>query len=53
MKVYKCICKRCSHVWIPQVSKPLHCPKCKSPYWNRPYTRSDIVLKLEKVNSLG
>jgi len=30
-------CLRCGHAWIPRTeSKPALCPKCKSPYWNRP-----------------
>ena len=35
-------CERCGHVWLPrkyETSKkkdPIICPKCKSPYWNRP-----------------
>lgn len=31
-------CERCSHEWIPKDSErePSVCPKCKSPYWNRP-----------------
>jgi len=31
-------CDRCGHEWIPRdfVSEPKVCPKCKSPYWNRP-----------------
>ena len=40
-------CERCEHIWIPRVSLeeltsgeikdiPIICPKCKSPYWNRP-----------------
>ena len=45
--VYECL--RCGHLWpprIPQVpdakkppevgEEPRVCPKCKSPYWNRP-----------------
>ena len=33
------LCERCSHVWVPRrrtVSEPKICPKCKSPYWNKP-----------------
>ena len=33
------LCERCSHVWVPQrrtVSEPKICPRCKSPYWNKP-----------------
>lgn len=36
-------CKRCSHSWLPRdmayikgKELPKICPKCKSPYWNRP-----------------
>lgn len=36
-------CDRCGHEWIPRNALdrdtddlPTVCPKCKSPYWNRP-----------------
>ena len=31
-------CERCGHDWVPreQEQEPKVCPKCKSPYWNRP-----------------
>lgn len=31
-------CERCEHEWIPRDfdSEPKVCPRCKSPYWNRP-----------------
>lgn len=32
-------CTRCSHEWLPMKSSsepPRICPKCKSPYWDRP-----------------
>ena len=31
-------CERCGHEWIPRNKGelPSVCPKCKSPYWNRP-----------------
>jgi len=29
-------CLRCGHAWIPRKAEILTCPKCKSPYWNRP-----------------
>ncbi len=35
LKRYKCL--RCDHIWIPRKdTKPIICPKCKSPYWDRP-----------------
>lgn len=35
-------CERCGREWIPKKlwnegdALPMVCPKCKSPYWNRP-----------------
>ncbi len=31
-------CGRCDHEWIPRDPniEPKVCPKCKSPYWNKP-----------------
>ena len=33
-------CERCGHEWIPrereELQEPKVCPKCKSPYWNKP-----------------
>lgn len=29
-------CKRCGHEWVPRISSPAVCPKCHSPYWNKP-----------------
>lgn len=30
-------CYRCGHKWLPRENElPAVCPKCKSPYWNRP-----------------
>jgi len=31
-------CERCEHEWLPRDTEqePRFCPKCKSPYWNRP-----------------
>jgi Zn finger protein HypA/HybF involved in hydrogenase expression len=30
-------CERCKHVWVPREEDyPRVCPKCKSPYWDRP-----------------
>ena len=35
MRGYKC--ERCEHEWIPRSKEnPIICPKCKSPYWNKP-----------------
>lgn len=31
-------CERCGHEWLPREKDrdPRVCPKCKSPYWDRP-----------------
>ena len=36
-------CKRCGHSWMPRkqneqlkITKPKVCPKCNSPYWDKP-----------------
>ena len=36
-------CYRCSHEWKPNdMNKlPRVCPKCKSPYWNKPRTNGE------------
>lgn len=37
VKIKKYICSRCGHKWIPREDKkPVICPKCKSPYWDKP-----------------
>lgn len=36
-------CERCEHVWAPRSKieeEPTICPKCKSPYWNKPRLNS-------------
>src|SRR5882762_3691557 len=37
-------CSRCGHRWIPRegLESPQTCPKCKSPYWDRP-RRNDVA----------
>jgi hypothetical protein len=34
-------CLRCNHEWNNEVKLPKRCPKCKSPYWNKP--KRDII----------
>ena len=30
-------CLRCGHRWYPKQERlPIRCPKCGSPYWNKP-----------------
>lgn len=36
MKLKKHNCKRCNHSWLPRKeSKPVVCPSCRSPYWDK------------------
>ena len=48
-------CERCSHEWIPRQldEEPRVCPKCKSPYWNRPrkpmMTYEDFQAKIKQT----
>jgi len=32
-------CKRCEYKWVPRVSNPTICPRCRSAYWNKPRSR--------------
>lgn len=35
VKGYRCL--RCKHEWLPKgKEEPRVCPKCHSPYWNKP-----------------
>lgn len=39
-------CERCDHQWIPRGTTeqdPSVCPKCKSPYWNRPRKATSML----------
>ena len=29
-------CERCGYEWQPIKDSPIVCPKCKSPYWDKP-----------------
>ncbi len=42
-------CLRCGHVWESRSVKPRVCPKCKSPYWDRPTKK----LSKELVESMA
>jgi hypothetical protein len=35
-------CSRCEHAWHPRSQEmPERCPKCNSPYWNKPRVRNE------------
>lgn len=48
-RVFVMTCSRCGHTWEPRedvaVKAPRVCPKCKSPYWNRPRKRGQKVIE--------
>jgi len=29
-------CLRCNHEWVPRREEVKRCPKCNSPYWDKP-----------------
>jgi DNA-directed RNA polymerase subunit RPC12/RpoP len=45
-------CYRCGKVWWPrQLRKPVRCPGCKSPYWDKPRrVRQAVTPSNESVN---
>lgn len=48
LKGYKC--ERCEHVWVPRdEERPRVCPKCKSPYWDRP-RQANMAKKLDRIS---
>lgn len=44
-QIHKCVCLRCEHTWSSALAKVCQCPNCKSPYWDKPYSRPDIIKK--------
>ncbi|RLG16289.1 hypothetical protein DRN69_01175 [Candidatus Pacearchaeota archaeon] len=49
---YTSFCFRCYHTWRRRKEKlPKVCPKCKSPYWNKPRKRAskEIVIKIKET----
>jgi len=41
-------CTRCKHKWVPRKPQPpKECPKCRSPYWDRPIERKKVS-KIQK-----
>jgi predicted Zn-ribbon and HTH transcriptional regulator len=51
MLVWGWSCHRCKHEWLPRVlAHPRVCPKCKSPYWNRPRRDQAGLLAAAVIN---
>lgn len=37
-------CEKCGHTWIPRMEEvPRVCPKCKSPYYDKPRRAPKLV----------
>ncbi len=43
-------CELCEHEWIPRDLErdPEVCPKCKSPYWDRPKKKATAMMTYEE-----
>ena len=46
-------CKRCGHEWITRLEgkKPLKCPKCMNPNWNK--EKKDVKEFISQVKGIG
>lgn len=43
-------CRRCGWRWVSYREKgPKNCPKCKSPYWDKPYVRKDFINRIVEI----
>ena len=41
IRLQKLKCLRCDHQWIPRIINIRVCPKCHSPYWNKPRKKNN------------
>jgi len=46
VKVNKTRCLRCGHEWVSRTTDVRRCPKCQSPYWDRPRVRPKTEKRL-------
>ena len=45
------VCERCGHQWVPrEEERPTVCPKCKSPYWDKPRITKGMAKRFEKID---
>ena len=48
LPTYECL--RCGHKWHPRSDRrPDRCPKCNSPYWDRPRKGSDTPITVDHL----
>lgn len=45
-------CGRCNQTWNPRKAEIKVCPKCKSPYWDKPRVRAPKKLKEKTTNDV-
>jgi len=36
VEIKKLECLRCGHTWVPRTNDVRICPKCKTPFWDKP-----------------
>ncbi|MHB1376486.1 MAG: hypothetical protein ACYCXB_03575 [Candidatus Humimicrobiaceae bacterium] len=48
LKIKKIKCLRCGHVWTPRKEEIRMCPKCKSPYFDKPKEKYNSGIVKEK-----
>ncbi|MEK6863654.1 MAG: Fic family protein [Nanoarchaeota archaeon] len=50
--IIRLFCFRCYHTWKKRIeAAPKYCPKCKTPYWNRPRKKisKEFVVKMQET----
>lgn len=48
-QLQECHCLRCLHRWVTRkAGRPLKCPHCGSPYWDRLRIRDSKIAKEER-----
>ena len=46
------LCLRCGHEWVKRIPHPIRCPKCRSPYWDRPRRNPKGMLSADDAAAL-
>jgi hypothetical protein len=49
----KQVCARCEYLWANRVEAPKNCPRCKSPYWNRPRKNKIAVAAIAREKTVS
>ena len=43
VKIFKVVCKKCSHSWVPRQEEIHVCPKCKNPGWDKEPKKYEVI----------